>query len=146
MSLSIDYRQSAAEKLPFDDASFDAVLCVDVLEHVSDVQQVLSEIKRVLKKNGLLFFDTINKTPASKYVIITLYEEIMKTVSKGSHDWNKFIEPERLHSLLQKIGFGDVEMKGFNRIGEDSSTGAPIFEINEKMDVFYIGKAVSNSA
>jgi 2-polyprenyl-6-hydroxyphenyl methylase / 3-demethylubiquinone-9 3-methyltransferase len=68
--LDIEYIESYGEKLPFDDNSFDIVFCCDVLEHVSDVPKVISEISRVLKKGGLFFFDTINRTLSSWFAII----------------------------------------------------------------------------
>src|SRR5512133_3624477 len=68
--LPIDYETASGEDLPFPDGRFDIVLCCDVLEHVNDVGRVIAEIARVLKPGGIFFYDTINRTFASKIVII----------------------------------------------------------------------------
>src|SRR5436190_15804398 len=64
--LAIDYRSGAGESLPFEDTTFDAAYCLDVLEHVSDVDKVIAEIQRILKPGGVFVFDTINRTLRSK--------------------------------------------------------------------------------
>ncbi len=141
-SLDIDYRQGAAENLPFGKETFDVVVCVDVLEHVSDLRRVIFEISRVLKNNGVFLFDTVNKTEESKFVMITILEDTLNEIPKGSHDWNKFIEPERLKSLLTDKGFEEIEFKGFEAKDKDENTGFPKIEINDNTSVMYIGKAV----
>ena len=60
-NFDIDYRCGVGEQMPYADCTFDVVVCVDVLEHVADVQRVLAEVFRILKPNGLFFFDTINR-------------------------------------------------------------------------------------
>jgi 2-polyprenyl-6-hydroxyphenyl methylase/3-demethylubiquinone-9 3-methyltransferase len=73
--LDIKYVNGRAEALPFDDATFDVVTCCDVLEHVSDLDVVVKEIARVLKPGGIFFYDTINRTPLSKFVMIKLFQD-----------------------------------------------------------------------
>ena len=73
----INYRQGLAENMPYDDNTFDVVICVDVLEHVADYKQVVSEVHRILKPGGLFFFDTINRTFSSQVVMIGLMENIL---------------------------------------------------------------------
>jgi len=60
--LRITYLKANGEEIPFRDSSFDVVFCCDVLEHVRDLPKVMSEISRVLKKGGIFFYDTINRT------------------------------------------------------------------------------------
>lgn len=112
--LQIDYRVGRAENLPFTDNLFDAVVCVDVLEHVADPQKVVSEACRVLRKDGLFLFDTINRTNRSKFIMIWLMEDVLQQIPRGIHDWNKFIKPEELMNILEKSGFGDIAIKGFD--------------------------------
>ena len=69
-------------------------------------------------------------------------EDTLKEVPKGSHHWDKFIEPETLKSMLQDAGFGEIEMIGFEVKGKDSHTEALIVELNDNLSVMYIGKAV----
>jgi 2-polyprenyl-6-hydroxyphenyl methylase/3-demethylubiquinone-9 3-methyltransferase len=60
--LLINYQEGRAENIPFNDSSFDYVSCCDVLEHVDDINKTISEVSRVLKPDGLFFYDTINRT------------------------------------------------------------------------------------
>ena len=60
--LAIDYRVGSAEKLPYEDATFEVVVCIDVLEHVTDVPKVVREMARVLMPGGFFLFDSINRT------------------------------------------------------------------------------------
>ncbi len=138
----IEYKCAAAEKLPYEDDSFDVVNCVDVLEHVEDVSVVLAEIKRVLKPGGTFLFDTINKTFKSKFVMIWLLENIKKEIPKGTHDWNMFITPVKMTSYLEEGGFKNIELAGFDVSGIDSKTKSVIVTINDNLSVMYLGKAV----
>ncbi|MBD0267247.1 MAG: 3-demethylubiquinone-9 3-O-methyltransferase [Cyanobacteria bacterium Co-bin8] len=149
----IDYRSGLAENMPYADNAFDVVICVDVLEHVQEVPNVISEIFRVLKPNGLFFFDTINRTFKSRFVMIWLMENILGEIQKGVHDWDKFITPEELTQLLQKSGFRDLEFKGFDLFGEAlrlnlasyleyKRTNTIKVAINEDISINYIGKAI----
>jgi len=128
--------------LPFEKDTFDAVVCVDALEHVADLNKVIFEIARVTKTDGIFFFDTITKTDESKFVMITMFEDTLNVIPKGSHDWNKFVEPDLLKSLLINTGFNKIEFKGFEVKGKDEKTGASIVEIHDTISVMYIGKAV----
>lgn len=142
--LSIDYRISKGEKLPHEDNTFDVVTCVDVLEHVEDVDQVVREIHRVLKPGGTFLFDTINKTFKSKFIMIWLLEYIKKEIPKGTHDWNMFIPPKQMENSLVSGNFQDIELAGFDVKGIDGKTKSIIAEVNNNLSVMYLGKAVAN--
>jgi len=140
--LKIDYSHGFAEDLPYDDNSFDLVTCVDVLEHVADLNKVIAEINRVLKTNGLFLFDTINRNFKSRAIMIWLLENITGDIARGSHDWRKFIKPKELLGLLKTNGFTDVAIKGFNFKGRDKKTGEIRVRVDKDTSVMYIGKAV----
>lgn len=159
--LKIDYQSGVAENLPYDDNTFDAVLCFDVLEHVVDWNKVISEVYRVLNKKGVFLFDTINKTFKSKIIMIWLLEDILKQLPKGLHDWNKFIPPQELMTSMEKNGFTDIVVKGFDMTdgtnfqtlknmvfkglnNQNKNNKFELFkiQINEDTSVWYIGKAV----
>jgi 2-polyprenyl-6-hydroxyphenyl methylase/3-demethylubiquinone-9 3-methyltransferase len=148
----IDYRCGVAEDLPYAKQSFDVVVCVDVLEHVADVKRTLLEISRILKPNGLFFFDTINRNFKSRLVMIWLLENVLGVIQKGVHDWNKFIQPEELTAWLQESQFSQVEIKGFDLFSEALKlnlsnylkyrrTGMFDVMINDDISINYIGKA-----
>lgn len=139
--LSIDYRCGAAENLPYEDDRFDVITCVDALEHVEDVAKVIAEVERVLKPGGVFLFDTINKTFKSKLIMIWLLEYIKKEIPKGTHDWNMFIPPLQMTGYLEKEGFKNIELAGFDVKGIDSKTKRIIAEVNGNLSVMYLGKA-----
>lgn len=113
-NLNINYQQAAAEQLPFDDNSFDVITCCDVLEHVDDVNQVISEVSRVLKPKGLFIYDTINKTLMSKIGAIEVAQNIPWTrfMPKNTHVWHKFIRPNHLKKTLQKQKLNHIDQQG----------------------------------
>ena len=90
--------------LPYDDASFDAVVCVDVLEHVADLGRVLAEVARVLRPGGLFLFDTINRNPIARLATITVAEDLLRLLPRGTHDPAKFIKPRELRAEMQGAG------------------------------------------
>jgi 2-polyprenyl-6-hydroxyphenyl methylase/3-demethylubiquinone-9 3-methyltransferase len=104
--LAIDYVCATGEALPFADARFDFVYCCDVLEHVTDLQQVAAESVRVLKPGGTYFFDTINRTPKSRLIVIKLLQEWAWTalMPPRLHDWDLFIRPAELRQTLERHG------------------------------------------
>lgn len=102
---SIRYDVGMGEQLPYDDAHFDAVVCVDVLEHVQDLQKVLEEVFRILKPGGVFLYDTINRNPVARLATITVAEDILRLLPKGTHDPAMFIKPEELADGLEKAGF-----------------------------------------
>jgi 2-polyprenyl-6-hydroxyphenyl methylase/3-demethylubiquinone-9 3-methyltransferase len=69
--LAVDYVVGGGEALPWQDASFDVVTCVDVLEHVRDLDEVLGEVARVLRPDGWFLFDTINRNLLSRLLVIS---------------------------------------------------------------------------
>jgi 2-polyprenyl-6-hydroxyphenyl methylase/3-demethylubiquinone-9 3-methyltransferase len=118
--LRIAYDVGVGEALPYDDASFDAVVCVDVLEHVADLHRVLSEIARTMRPGGLLLFDTINRNPLARFASITIAEDLLRLLPRGTHDPAMFIKPKELRAAFQGVGLvpGPITglgPRGFNR-------------------------------
>ena len=114
--LDIDYRIGPGEHLPVDDASADIVCCLDVLEHVADLDAVIGETTRVLKPGGLYLFDTINRTRLSKFVMIKLSQDWSGTawMPAGLHDWDQFITPAELRAALARHGLQVHGMAGMS--------------------------------
>jgi 2-polyprenyl-6-hydroxyphenyl methylase / 3-demethylubiquinone-9 3-methyltransferase len=114
--LAIDYRVGAGEHLPAADASADVVYCVDVLEHVTDLDAVISETARVLKPGGLYLFDTINRTRLSKLAVIKLSQDWAATawMPPGLHDWDQFITPAELSRALARHGLDRHDLTGMS--------------------------------
>ncbi|MEW6669748.1 MAG: bifunctional 2-polyprenyl-6-hydroxyphenol methylase/3-demethylubiquinol 3-O-methyltransferase UbiG [Thermodesulfobacteriota bacterium] len=112
--LAIDYRTGSAEELPFEDGSFTIVTCCDVLEHVRRWPLVLREIGRVLKRGGIVFYDTINRTAMSGLIFIKIAQEWRFTrITPGSlHAWDMFIKPGELLRSLNEQGFDNKDLVG----------------------------------
>ena len=121
--LSIAYDVGVGEALPYADAGFDAVVCVDVLEHVADLTRVLAEVARVLRPGGLFLFDTINRNPLARLATITLAEDVLRLLPKGTHDPALFITPRELRAALRHSGlvagrFTGLGPRGITRRGD----------------------------
>lgn len=118
--LRIGYDVGVGEALPYDDACFDAVVCVDVLEHVADLNKVMAEVARVLRPGGLFLFDTINRNPLARLATITVAEDLLRLLPRGTHDPARFIKPAELRAAMQGAGlvpgaFTGLGPRGINR-------------------------------
>ncbi|MDJ0993294.1 MAG: bifunctional 2-polyprenyl-6-hydroxyphenol methylase/3-demethylubiquinol 3-O-methyltransferase UbiG [Dinoroseobacter sp.] len=121
--LDIRYDVGVGEALPYADNIFDIVVCVDVLEHVQDLSQVMSEVWRVLKPGGVFLFDTINRNPVARLAVITVAEDVLGLLPKGTHDPEMFIKPSELKAELSEAGFQigpltGLGPRGINRRGD----------------------------
>jgi 2-polyprenyl-6-hydroxyphenyl methylase/3-demethylubiquinone-9 3-methyltransferase len=112
--LRIDYRVGAGEELPVPDTAFGVACCCDVLEHVSDVDRVISETARVLEPGGLYLFDTINRTRTSKLLAIKAVQQwrLTRLTDVAFHDWDMFITPAELVAILERHGLAPGETTG----------------------------------
>ena len=106
--LAIDYRASAIEKL---EGEFDLITAMEVIEHTADPQQFLHDLAKRLVPNGLLILSTPNATAWSKLITITLAEGF-GAIPKGTHDFDKFIAPERMKQLLANAGLKCLDVEG----------------------------------
>jgi len=111
--LDIDYRHITAEQLAQDGEQFDAILNMEVIEHVADPQAYLDACYDLLKPNGLMLCSTINRNPKSYLMAIIGAEHIMRWLPKGTHEWNKFITPDELFDLIEAAKLTPVDRKGF---------------------------------
>ncbi len=111
--LEIDYRFTTAEALAEAGEQFDAVLNMEVVEHVADPLSYLTACQQLLKPNGLMICSTINRNPKSYLMAIIGAEHVMRWLPKGTHEWSKFITPDELFDLISKAGLSPVDRKGF---------------------------------
>lgn len=137
---TIRYDVGVGEELPYVSGSFDAVVCVDVLEHVTDVSRVLAEVARVLKPGGLFCYDTINRNPAARIATITMAENVLGLLPKGTHDPEMFIKPSELENALLKAGLVPGPQKGLGPRGINKR-GDFIFGRVPSKAVIYMGVA-----
>ncbi|MDF1802224.1 bifunctional 2-polyprenyl-6-hydroxyphenol methylase/3-demethylubiquinol 3-O-methyltransferase UbiG [Thalassovita sp.] len=111
--LQIEYRNITAEEMAAAGEQFDVVLNMEVVEHVSDPLAYLTACHDLLKPGGLMLCSTINRNPKSFAMAIVGAEYVMRWLPKGTHEWNKFITPDELYSLIQNAGLSPVDRKGF---------------------------------
>jgi 2-polyprenyl-6-hydroxyphenyl methylase/3-demethylubiquinone-9 3-methyltransferase len=112
--LRIDYRVGTGEELPVPAAAFAVACCCDVLEHVPDVDRVVSETARVLEPGGLYLFDTLNRTLTSRLVAIKAMQQwrLTRLTDVAFHDWDMFITPAELAAILERHGLVPGELTG----------------------------------
>ena len=97
-SLKINYLCSSPEKLNLN-KKFDVVLNMEIVEHVEDLNFFIKKSSNLLKKNGLMFIATLNKTFKSYVFAIIGAEYVLRWLPIGTHDWEKFVKPDNLVSL-----------------------------------------------
>ena len=95
--------------LPF---LFDAVLALEILEHVVDRMEFLETCVQLLKPHGLIILATLNRTLKSLALAKIGAEYILRWLPPGTHDWNKFVSPETLSSELCDLGLAVIESRG----------------------------------
>ena len=106
--LEIDYRAGELAKL---EGQFDLVTCMEVIEHVADPAVFVNLLARRLAPDGLLILSTPNATGWSKLLTITIGEGTGR-IPKGTHDFTKFIAPERMKALLSDAGLKCIDVEG----------------------------------
>ena len=92
---------------------FDAILNMEVVEHVPDPQGYISACAALLKPGGIMITSTINRNPKSWVFAIFGAEYVMRWLPKGTHEWSKFITPDELFELLKGGGLTPVDRTGF---------------------------------
>ncbi len=112
-ALDIDYRvQSSAELAAIEPASFDAVCCMELIEHVPDPAALVIDLAAMLKPGGRLFMSTINRTPAAFGAAIIGAEYVMKMLPRGTHHYAQFLKPSELAKLLRGAGLELEDVSG----------------------------------
>ena len=110
-NLNIKYFCSSPEKFR-SDLKFDVILNMEIIEHVEDVDLFLKSCSKFLRKNGIMFVATLNKTLKSYLFAIIGAEYILKWLPIGTHEWEKFIKPEELISITKKYDLTLNDLRG----------------------------------
>ncbi|WP_440697978.1 bifunctional 2-polyprenyl-6-hydroxyphenol methylase/3-demethylubiquinol 3-O-methyltransferase UbiG [Candidatus Pelagibacter sp. HIMB1709] len=136
--LKINYICSSPEKINVK-KKFDVILNMEIVEHVEDIELFLKSSSNLLKKNGLMFIATINKTLKSYIFAIVGAEYILRWLPKGTHEWEKFVKPEDLKKILYKNNLSLSKLNGMNfDIIKDQ------WKISNDLSVNYIAKFLKN--
>lgn len=111
--IKVDYRETAVEDLAeASPAAFDAVTCMEMLEHVPDPASIIQACARLLKPGGRLFVSTLNRTPAAFALAIVGAEYIARVLPKGTHQYRDFIKPSELARWLRSAGLDLEDVSG----------------------------------
>jgi 2-polyprenyl-6-hydroxyphenyl methylase/3-demethylubiquinone-9 3-methyltransferase len=137
-NLNIKYVCSSPENYQINE-KFDVILNMEIIEHVDNVDLFLKSCSKLLKKNGVMFVATLNKTLKSYIFAIIGAEYIMRWLPIGTHSWEKFVKPEDLIKFLKNYNLELDELTGlkFNLIKDEWS-------ISADKSVNYIGKFIKN--
>ena len=134
--LKINYLCSSPEKLKIE-KKFDVILNMEIVEHVEDIDFFLKSCSKLLKKNGLMFVATINKTLKSYFFAIVGAEYVLRWLPIGTHEWEKFVKPEDLKKILMKYDLSLNKLEGMNfNIFKDE------WSISKDLSVNYIAKFI----
>ena len=110
-NLNIKYLNKSPEELN-NSHQFDVILNLEIVEHVEDVNLYFESCVGLLKKNGLMFTATINRTFSSYIKAIIGAEYVLRWLPIGTHDWNKFLKPEEIESKITKLDLSIKDVKG----------------------------------
>ena len=124
--LQVDYRvQSSAALAAAEPGSFDAVCCMELIEHVPYPAALVADLASMVRPGGLVFMSTINRTPAAFGAAILGAEYLLRMLPRGTHHYGKFLKPSELGRLLRHTGLEleDVTGLGYNPVNRKAWLG-----------------------
>ncbi len=110
--LTISYRQALVEDLAAESAMFDAVLCLEVVEHVPDVPAFLGVCSSLVRPGGLMIVSTLNRTLKAYFLAIIGAEYVLRWLPVGTHQWERFVTPDELRRHLTSAGLSEPTLRG----------------------------------
>ena len=137
-NLNIKYFCASPEKLNTSE-KFDVILNMEIVEHVEDVNFFLQSCSKLLRKNGIMFVATINKTLKSYFFAIIGAEYILRWLPIGTHEWDKFVKPNELIKILKKYDLRLDSLDGmkFNLFKDE-------WKVSKDKSINYIGRFIKN--
>lgn len=112
--LVLSYRAGLAEELVAEGASFDAVLALEVIEHVAAPREFLAVCTRLLRPKGRLFLSTLNRTARSFLLAKLGAEYVLGLLPAGTHEWRRFLKPEEAEAMLRQSGLRLADAAGLS--------------------------------
>lgn len=112
--LGIDYRDGTPEALAAEGATFDAVVSLEVIEHVEDRTAFVAALAALVKPGGLICLSTLNRTARSFLMAKVGAEYVLRLLPVGTHDWKMFVTPGELGALLRRAGLTVADLAGMS--------------------------------
>jgi 2-polyprenyl-6-hydroxyphenyl methylase/3-demethylubiquinone-9 3-methyltransferase len=124
----VTYLPCTAEALAAQNVRFDAVLAMEIVEHVADLDAFFTAAARMLKPSGAMFVATLNRTVKSFAFAIVGAEYVLRWLPRGTHDWRRFMRPSELARHLRGHGLEMKELAGvsYDPIGDSFSLGRDV--------------------
>ena len=137
-NLKIKYYCASPENFKINN-KFDVILNMEIVEHVQDVNFFLQSCSKLLKSHGIMFVATLNKTLKSFFFAIVGAEYVLKWLPIGTHEWDKFIKPNKLVDILEKSNLKLDKLDGmkFNLITDE-------WKLSSDKSINYIAKFIKN--
>ena len=137
-NLKIRYLCTSPEKLKIK-KKFDVILNMEIVEHVEDVEFFLKSCSNLLKKNGIMFVATLNKTLKSYIFAVVGAEYVLRWLPIGTHEWEKFIKPDDLINILKKnnLKLDRIDGMKFNLLLDK-------WNVSRDKSINYIAKFIKN--
>lgn len=132
-NISVDYRTCTAQQLASEEARFDVVLNMEVVEHVADLPAFMRACNRLVAPGGAMFIATINRTPLAWLFAIVGAEYVLRWLPRGTHRWGEFRKPAELRSLLENDG---LEIAARSGVAVDPLSRK--FRLTPRMNVNYM--------
>jgi 2-polyprenyl-6-hydroxyphenyl methylase / 3-demethylubiquinone-9 3-methyltransferase len=111
-NIAVDYRLATAEDLAAAGETFDMVLALEIVEHVADLDGFLAAAAKLVRPGGLMAVASLNKTLKSLALAKVGAEYVLGWLPKGSHDWSRFVPPERVEAMLAGAGLKPLTRQG----------------------------------
>lgn len=126
--LDINYIHTSIEEFIKNGQQFDVVCCMEILEHVDNLDEFLKCVALLVKPGGLLFFSTLNRNLKSYVLGILMAERVLKWVPQGTHEWKRFLKPSEIILPLEKLGIKTESLKGviFDPLSQSFNTSSDL--------------------
>ena len=138
---AVEYRLESSRDAAARGESFDAVTCMEMLEHVADPAAVLRDIHALLKPGGWAFFSTINRTLKARLGAVYAAEYLLHLVPQGTHQYDWFIKPAELSRMAERAGLAPVAFCGMDYLPLRQSA-----RLSRNLDINYLFAARKESA